>query len=226
MDGTYTTPSICASYRAKIDKYAKAASGRIVGGKGKTSNAYDAYDYRKSHPWVKDPMSDRFAASMSASASAALDLLTDGRAEQAESLGAYLDDSIAACSLTKALAAAQSSVSKSDSLAERIIAKARTKPWYPRGYFEIIDGLAGRWVNGVSTCDYWCRDWNLNVYSRDGCENGVYAKIDISIGDLSVDWTNDTLGYLGRHAVGRLTFVSYYDYDGTLTGTITDASCY
>ena len=196
-DGKLTTAAICATYEKKIKTYAAAAEKRLSGGRGQTSNAYVAADYRRSHSWVKDPLAKRFSQSMTASATSALNIVSDGRAGTVEDMKPYLQASLAACGLDTAYSKAQGSVTASVSLGAKIRAKANAKPWYPRG-FESYDGdLAIRWIDNAGVdCFSRCWYWTMEVISRSGCPSGVYGELGIERGGTAVAWTNDTLSGL------------------------------
>lgn len=227
VDGTYTTEAICTEYRTKIAKYAKAAKGRVSSGSGSAQGPYEAASYRRTHAWVKDELAARFDESLDVSARKALNAVSGNRAGELDSVDAYFRDSIDSCGLSKALQSARALTRKSDALGERIIRQARLKPWYPKGYFEMDEGLAGRWISGASDpCGYGprCWYWTLDVTSKDGCPDGVYVAINMTNGGSVIDWSNDSLPSLRARQTGRLQF---YTYDlAADTAEISDVSCY
>ena len=104
-------------------------------------------------------------------------------------------------------------------------AKADSAPWYPEGYFEIVDGLAGVYntFTGSWPCSS-CGFWKIKVIARDGCSGGVYVELNIKQNGVVVDWTNDTLSSLGPGGVGQMVFTNY-PYIGGAIGEISEASC-
>lgn len=227
VDGTYTTEDICTEYRTKIAKYTKAAKGRVSSGSGSAQGPYEAASYRRTHAWVKDELAARFDESLEVSARKALNAVSGNRAAELDSIDAYFRDSIDSCGLTKALQTARAHARKADSLGARIIRQAKLKPWYPKGYFEMDDDLAGRWVSGASDpCGYGprCWYWTLDVTSKDGCPDGVYVAVNMTNGGSVIDWSNDSLPSLRARQTGRLQF---YTYDlAADTAEISDISCY
>jgi len=133
---------------------------------------------------------------------------------------------ISSCGLGSAIAEAESATSRYDSAVNAAVSLAKSAPWYPSGYFELVDGLAGKWntFSGAWPC-YDCSFWKMEVVSRDGCPSGVYVEINITQGGTVVDWTNDSLAQLNSGRKGQMVFENY-PYLPNSSGEVSDASCY
>jgi hypothetical protein len=117
-------------------------------------------------------------------------------------------------------------LSSYDSAIASGIIKAERAPWYPNGYFEIEEGLAGKWTNEYVDC-YECSYWTMDVISENGCPGGVYVELSILRGGAAVDWTNDSLSSLSPGQKGKLEFRAYLSGSGSsYTGRIAESSCY
>ena len=225
-DGKLTTSKICADYEKKIEAYASAARKRLAGGRGKSGNAYVAADFRRTHPWVKDPLAKRFVQSMVSSATSALNTVSDGQAGLVD-VQAYLQASLAACGLDAAHQMAGESVKESVSLGARIRAKANTKPWYARGFKPYGGELAFRWIDNAGVdCSSRCWYWTIEVMSRTGCPSGVYGELGIERGGTAIAWANDSLSYLRPRQKGRLQFITYSDGAYGASGSLGQLTCY
>jgi len=130
------------------------------------------------------------------------------------------------CGLTDQVASAKDKAALYDRVVNDAVRIAASAPWYPRGYFELVDGLAGKWntFSGSSPC-YDCSFWKMLVVSRDGCPGGVYVEINISQGGTVVDWTNDSLSQLNSGRKGQMIFENY-PFVPNAKGEVSDASCY
>jgi hypothetical protein len=227
VDGKVTSAAICNEYDGKIRKYQAAANGRITNAKGRYSDAWEAAAYRRTHPWVKDPLAKKFNQSMQASATRALNSLSDGQAGTVTDLVQYLTDSLEACGLTKAHAKAKSAVTQSVAVGASIRTKANNKPWYPKGYDEYFldNNVAWKWTD--ESCGYssgYC--WTMRIKTRNGCYGGLYAEINIKKNGLVLDYSNDTLGSLGAGQTAKMEFVHFDSGAGTLTGSLNEINCY
>jgi len=133
---------------------------------------------------------------------------------------------ISSCGLEAEISAAEKATQRYDSAVNNAVSLAESAPWYPRGYFELVDGLAGKWntFTGASPC-YDCSFWKLLVVSRDGCSSGVYVELNITQGGTVVDWTNDTLSQLNQGSQGQMVFENY-PFIPNARGEVSDASCY
>jgi hypothetical protein len=140
---------------------------------------------------------------------------------------------------TIALASTQSSnLFSSDSnavenLLESDYADSETtdESWVPAGFTVWWEdsNIAWKWTTdsvnyeGCDDCIYWIVD----VVSKNGCPSGVYGSLNISRGDVTLDWTNDTVPYLGPMETARLAFEKYgYDDAGSnYQGDLTTLNC-
>jgi hypothetical protein len=61
------------------------------------------------------------------------------------------------------------------------------------------------------------------VISKNGCPSGVYGSLNIQKSGVTLDWTNDSVPYLGPMEKARLAFEKYgysesgSNYQGDLT---------
>lgn len=103
--------------------------------------------------------------------------------------------------------------------------------WVPVGFnvWSEDSNIAWKWTTdsanyeGCDDCIYWIVD----VVSKNGCPSGVYGSLNISRGDITIDWTNDTIPYLGAMETARLAFEKYgYDDAGSnYQGDLTTLNC-
>jgi hypothetical protein len=103
--------------------------------------------------------------------------------------------------------------------------------WVPVGFSVWWEdsNIAWKWTTdsvnyeGCDDCIYWIVD----VVSKNGCPRGVYGSLNISRGDVILDWTNDTVPYLGPMETARLAFEKYgYDDAGSnYQGDLTTLNC-
>lgn len=97
----------------------------------------------------------------------------------------------------------------------------------PRGYklWRGAGTVAWRWVENP-TCDYG-RCWQVEIVTRDGCPDGLYASLNIVDSSYAViDYTNDSLDSLGPEQVARLTLTHLDDGEGEYQGELTEINCY
>ena len=103
--------------------------------------------------------------------------------------------------------------------------------WVPVG-FNLWSGdsnIAWKWTtdsedyNGCDDCIYW----TVDVISKNGCSSGVYGSINIQKGGVTLDWTNDTVPYLGPMEKARLVFerYGYNDSGSNYQGDLTTLNC-
>jgi hypothetical protein len=126
------------------------------------------------------------------------------------------------------LTACSSTSSSSDSLTSSTESEFDTSDpgldtsWTPAGFNEWDDNVAWKWVERESDCSD-CIYWHVQIVTNMGCPNGVYSSINISENDEVVDWTNDSIPYLGPGQKAVLAFEKYglsgsgSDYEGSLT---------
>ena len=113
------------------------------------------------------------------------------------------------------------SSSSSQSSNSQVVQEPDTS-WIPEGFNSWDENIAWRWVDRSSDCSD-CTYWHIQVISNFGCPNGVYAEINIEKNSEVVDWTNDTIAYLGPAQKGVLAFEKYglsgspSSYQGSLT---------
>ena len=97
--------------------------------------------------------------------------------------------------------------------------------WVPSKYtaWSADKTIAWKWNNSAGNDCYSCSYWNIDVVTKNGCPNGVYAEVNIERNGVVVSYTNDSLPYLGYGDKGRLTFETYED--GTLQGSLVELRC-
>lgn len=221
-----TTTAICADYEAVIKPIDTFVGKALVSGQKVVDDAYRSASYRDKVKWVDEDYVAKLGDAMKASATTALNTVSNGRAGELDDISGYLDASVAACGLTAKYEAAQESAAELNALAEDIDASADSKPWYPRGYFEIVDGFAGKWVDGSDPCGYGplCWYWHLSVVSEEGCPEGVYVEVNFTQDGTAIDWSNDTLPALRPMQKGRMPFYTYERSADSIE--IADVSCH
>jgi len=97
--------------------------------------------------------------------------------------------------------------------------------WAPKGFTQVDESIAYKWTmnKGKSPC-YDCSYWRMTVIVNQDCSSGVYGEMNMM--DKSgavVDWTNDSVPYLGAGQKAVLTFKSYSD---PASGELTKLTCY
>jgi len=102
--------------------------------------------------------------------------------------------------------------------------------WVPTGFtaWSEDSNIAFQW--STSTASYDCSDciyWLVDVISKNGCPSGVYASLNIQKGGVTLDWTNDSVPYLGPMEKARLAFEKYgYGTSGSnYQGDLTTLNC-
>ena len=100
--------------------------------------------------------------------------------------------------------------------------------WAPKSYTQYDDSIAYKYTTNKGS---WpCQDCNfvkITIIANVGCPDGVYAEVNFknSSGTV-VEWTNDSIPYLGPGEKAILTFQNY-PYDSNITkGQLTALSCY
>ena len=225
VDGTMTTKAICSSYKKVINTFTAEAKRRIAGAKGKHGDAWAAARFRKYNQWVKADHTERFETALTKAGTDALNDVSDGQAGTIDDLDAYVTDSIDGCGLTKQLSEARTQVRKETTLGSQIVASARNKPWYPKGYTEyfVDDNLAWKWTD--ERCGYsygYC--WTMRVTTKDGCYSGLYGEISILDGGVNIGYTNDYVASLRSGGIAKLEFVRFSG-NGTLSGRLNELTC-
>jgi predicted RNA-binding Zn-ribbon protein involved in translation (DUF1610 family) len=140
----------------------------------------------------------------------------------------FTSDTKNRCEFSNSEETALQKLSSYDSAIASGISIAESAPWYPKGYFEIDENLAGNFTTGSEYVDcYECSYWTMDIVSRYGCPGGVYVELSILRGGAAVDWTNDSLSSLDAGQKGKLQFRAYLSGSGSsYTGRIAESSCY
>jgi hypothetical protein len=97
--------------------------------------------------------------------------------------------------------------------------------WVPDGYYAWDDdkSIAWKWIKNASNDCYRCKYWTVEVVSKNGCYDGVYAELNIERNGVVVGYDSDTINYLGASQTGRLSFEHYRE--GTHQGFLTELNC-
>ena len=140
----------------------------------------------------------------------------------------WRDDYLAAlntdCPAASSFEVTRATLSEYDMTVNDAVSLADSAPWYPVGYNESPDdsNLAWKWVSAYSDC-YSCSYWHVKVIAKDSCPTGLYAEINILNGGSVVDWTNDTVPYLGAGETAILEFDTYSS--SAESGRLTQLHC-
>ena len=85
-------------------------------------------------------------------------------------------------------------------------------PWFPRGFFELSDEVAGKWIKGAKDpCGSGprCWFWTLDVVSKDGCPDGLYVNVNFLNNGTVVDDSIDSVNSLRAGQKARFQFWTY-----------------
>lgn len=98
--------------------------------------------------------------------------------------------------------------------------------WIPAGFYDYDGNIAWRWIERQSDCSD-CIYWHVQVITNFGCPNGVYASINISKNNEVIDWTNDSIPYLGSGQKAVLAFEKYglSGSPSSYRGELTELNC-
>ena len=224
-----TTPEVCASYDKVITRYENSAVKRINSMKGKLKNAYVASSYKRGKDWMRSDFPNYWDIAIQGAATRSLNSISGNRASELENLDAYISDSLQLCGFTDRYASTGRNVTKAQGTAERILAKAATKPWYSKGYREYSDGLAYKYTtfSGGDPCGYSaCRFAKVTVESRDGCFSGLFGEMNFyDNSDTIRDWDIESVSTLYPGDRATLEFVSYTDRSSGYV-RLTSLTCY
>jgi len=208
-----TTPVICDNYEEVIAKYEAAAEKRINAMRGKLKDAYVASSFKRGKGWLKDDFNDYLETAIQRTAVKALNSISGGRAEELADLVAYRGDSLQLCRLADRYTSTKLSVNKAQGSAEKVVAKAATRPWYSKGYSEYTDGLAYKYTtfSGGDPCGYSeCRYAKVTVESRDGCYSGLFGEVNfLDDSGNTRDWDIDSVNAIYPDDRETLVFISY-----------------
>ena len=102
---------------------------------------------------------------------------------------------------------------------KRLSTLASRVPWYPEDFSplatDVSGNLVGKFVENAGNSCYRCGYVTLDVISQRGCPAGLYIEVNwLDSSGRVVDWTNDSLPYLGALQVGRLQFENYLPGSG------------
>lgn len=217
----------------------KKWKARIKSAKKASKNPYSAHSYAKKRSWTDSPgtaLTNWETKWNKAISSTYEQVLTDPELDSSQSSqakllyatfqGAFEDELLDVCNLSKKHAATRTLLSKVSTAGAQVVAVAATKPWYPKGYSPLGSELAINWVERGHDC-YSCYQWDAKVVSQYGCPTSLYIEMNIETsGGTVVDWTNDVVSSLAPGQKANMRFQSYLDGYGTLSASITDYSCY
>jgi|GEM_PF-5765510 len=221
-----TTDEICESYSAVLETFDVVVSKRTKSLSGKADDPYTAATFVRRNAWVsEDDALIKFQSQWEDAATTALNSVSDGRAGQLESTGAYFDASLEECGLSDAYKAQLSSVIKVNATQRKVVSAADRKPWYPKGYKEYYSGLAFQVANFNVDCYSRCFYWRYDVISKDGCPSGLYLEVQFTdSSDRVIDWTNESIQSLAPMQKARVLFKTYEV--NANTWNFSDVSCY
>lgn len=121
--------------------------------------------------------------------------------------------------------------SESSAVEELIESDFEDDSWVPVGFYLWSDdsNIAWKWTTNDESFD-GCEDciyWTVDVISKNGCPSGVYGSLNIQKSGVTLDWTNDSVPYLGPMEKARLAFEKYgYDDSGSnYQGDLTTLNC-
>jgi hypothetical protein len=207
----------------------KSAKAKIKAVNKADKDEWSAYSYVNKHDWTADPGSalNAWQAKWDAQLSTTFDEIAVGATSDVSSSKADLMSDFESKVLTdcKLGSKKETTVTVLGDLSTKgaaLVSLASAKPWYPRGYSEWEDGLAWKWVDAYSDC-YSCRYNHIKVVTRDGCSGGIYAEVNFERGGAVVDWTNDTVTYLGPGKKALLEFDTWES--GSLSANLTTLTC-
>ena len=238
MVGLEESKKIACKPLAKIAKNAianKKWKSRVKAAKKASRDSYRAYSYARKHGWTDDPAKPllRWSAKWDGQIHKAFDSVVESAELTAADLSeisgstasfvaAFDRDVKKMCNLGKSFEATAALLSKVSSFGSDVVSVAAMKPWYPKGYSEWSSGLAYKFVKKYYNC-WGCWYWHMKVVTDTTCPNGIYAELNVEDGGSVVDWTNDSVPYLGAGKKATLRFITYYGY---ATGDLTELSCY
>jgi len=225
VTGSVTTAEICENYSAVLDQYDEIVGKRTKSLKGKSTDPYKAAKFANKNGWIYEDLTVAFEGDMTASATDALNAVSDGQAGVVESVEPYLVDSLEACGLRPQYSILSNDISGIDDEQASVVTAADSKPWYPKSYNEYSANVAWKWAEGPDPCGY-SRCWYnyIKVISRDGCPSGLYAEVNkLNSSGTVIGWSNDSVPALGPGQKARLVFVTYDPADSS---TLAEISCY
>lgn len=217
--------------KAKATKVVLTAKKRMKSLNKADGDSYAAYKYVAGHDWVTTPSEtlDNWASEWNVLVSDFYDSVGTKAtnyskiAVSKETLTPDFENQIKVdCGIVESFAKTETTLSNLSVKATEVTTLADTRPWYPKGYREWEDGLAWKWADAYEDC-YSCRYNHIRVISRSGCAGGVYAEVNFERGGSVVDWTNDTVPYLGANSKALMTFRTWSD--GNLSTSLTKLTC-
>jgi len=223
--GSVTTAEICETYSALLDQYGEIVAKRTKSLKGKVKDPYKAANFAKKNGWIYRDLTVGFEKDVNASATDALNTVSDGKAGTVESIEPYLNESMQACGLDEQFATVKSDISGIDKQQASVVTSAGNKPWYPKSYNSYGANLAWKWTD--ESCGFssgYC--WTMRVKTKDGCYGGLYAEINIEKNGTVIDFSNDSLGSLAAGKKAKLEFIHFDRGAGTLSGNLAELNCY
>ena len=85
-------------------------------------------------------------------------------------------------------------------------------PWFPKGFFEMTDEVAGKWIKGAKDpCGSGpsCWYWTLDIVSKEGCPDGAYVNVNFLNGSTVVDESIDSVNSIRSGQKARMQFWTY-----------------
>ncbi|MDE0975556.1 MAG: DUF4190 domain-containing protein [Candidatus Nanopelagicales bacterium] len=220
--GDATTDAICGTYSELIEKNDGVITRRTKY-LDKDWDPYKAAAYVNKNDWVDDDPVAKFESQWVKVATAALNSVSGGQADQVESIEGYLDASLKECQLQEQHQDQNKSLSIIKRSQSGVVRAADRKPWYPKGYEERSPGLAFKPAK-FSVSAYNSYYWRYYVVAKDGCPNGLYLEVNITDDSGRViDWTNESIQSLAPMQEARVVFKTYED--DAASWEFSDISC-
>jgi hypothetical protein len=99
--------------------------------------------------------------------------------------------------------------------------------WAPKGFTQLDESIAYKYTTNKGS---WpCQDCNflkITVIANVNCSSGVYAEVNFLDSGTVMDWSNDSIPYLGAGQKAVLTF-EHYPYESNIdSGELTKLTCY
>ena len=221
--GDATTDAICGTYSELIEKNDGVITRRTKY-LDKDWNPYKAAAYVDKNDWVNDDPVAKFESQWEKVATAALNSVSGGQADQVESIEGYLDASLKECQLQEQHQDQNKSLSIIKRSQSGVVRAADRKPWYPKGYSQWSgQDLAYKYEkNGCDNNYGYC--WAYTVISQLGCPSGVYVEGNVLENDIIVGYTNDSLGSLPSNTKAKMQ-LQQFGGSGSRSLQLTEMNC-
>lgn len=149
---------------------------------------YDEVPYGK---FVRDLSDPLLRATLSSINSSFLDDVAGDFADNSfENFSTHI---IERCGLSDAIEGNRKVVWAFDGANAKIVALAKQKPWYPKGFVEVSGYTGFAYKDSQRGCSYSFGSCaTFEIVSRTGCPTNLYVQTNLLSGGTVVDWSNDT----------------------------------